>query len=182
MLVTPIPGTTFRVTRSVAHEVRRLEILVPAGYGDFRRRYEEAVPLFDAARFAELVASAPDWGAVLRATEESAPHAFLRYWDFDATPVMGLAGDRWNCVEYLMGNHTIAQRMYAHNPAIMLYAPLRTVIYEDAEGRVWFAVDQPSTRFASFGDPPIAEVGAELDLLLAALLRHLGAPVPAELA
>ena len=41
---------------------------------------------------------------------------------------MGLAGDGARCVEYLMGNHTIAQKMYRYNPAILLYAPLRTAI------------------------------------------------------
>jgi hypothetical protein len=80
-----------------------------------------------------------------------------------------------------MGNHTIAQRMYHHNPAVMLYAPLRTAIYEDAAGVTWFAVDQPSTIFGSFGVPAITEVGIELDRKLAALLQFLGAPVPAGL-
>lgn len=164
--------------RTVAHEVTRLEVAVGTPYGDFRGRYEQAVPVFDAARFAELQRAHAPWEAVLRATEEGAPHGFLRYWDFDATPLMSLAGDRWNCVEYLMGNHTIAQRMFTYDPAVMLYAPLRTAIYEDAESRTWFAVDQPSTRFASFGDAAIAAVGVELDDRLAALLESLGAPVP----
>jgi hypothetical protein len=169
---------TVTVIRIVAHEVNRLEIAVGAPYGDFRDRYERAVPVFDAGRFAELARRNASWEDVLRATGENAPHEFIRYWDFDARPIMGLAGDRWNCVESLMGNHTIAQRMYTFNPAIMLYAPLRTAIYEDDEGATWFAVDQPSTRFASFGDPGIAAVGVELDRKLAALLEHLGAPVP----
>lgn len=164
--------------RTVAHEVNRLEIAVGPPYGDFRSRYERAVPVFDAGRFAELARADASWQEVLRATEENAPHEFIRYWEFDARPIMGLAGDRWNCVEYLMGNHTIAQRMYTHNPAVILYAPLRTAIYEDSEGTAWFAVDQPSTRFASFGDPRITEVGKELDRKLAALLGYLGAPVP----
>jgi hypothetical protein len=64
----------------------------------------------------------------------------------------------------------------------MLYAPLRTAIHEDAEGTTWFSVDQPSTRFDSFGDPAITDVGRELDRKLAALLEHLGAPVPPALA
>jgi uncharacterized protein (DUF302 family) len=60
----------------------------------------------------------------------------------------------------------------------MLYAPLRTAIYETADGTTWFSIDQPSTRFSSFGNPAITEVGVELDHKLAALLEHLGAPVP----
>jgi hypothetical protein len=94
---------------------------------------------------------------------------------------MSLAGDRGRCVEYLMGNHTIAQKMYRYNPAILLYAPLRTAIVEDADHATWFSVDQPTTRFGSFNTPQITKVGLELDHKLAALLEHLGAPVPAAL-
>jgi hypothetical protein len=94
---------------------------------------------------------------------------------------MRLAGDRGRCVEYLMGNHTIAQKMYRYNPAVLLYAPLRTAIVEDADGTTWFTVDQPSTRFSSFNTPQISTVGIELDHKLAALLEHLGASVPAGL-
>ncbi|GLY77633.1 hypothetical protein Airi01_059000 [Actinoallomurus iriomotensis] len=169
---------TRAVIRSVTHEVNRLEVAAGVPYGEFRRRYERAVPAFDADRFAELQRAGAPWETVRRATEESAPHGFLRYWGFDVTPLMNLAGDRWNCVEYLMGDHTTAQRMFTRDPAVMLYAPLRTAIYEDADGRTWFAVDQPSTRFASFGDAAIAAVGVELDHRLAALLERLGAPVP----
>jgi hypothetical protein len=169
---------TSELIRSSAHEVNRLEVAVGSEYGEFRGRYERAVPELDIGRLGELMRSGAGWDAVLRVTDENAPYEFIRYWDFDATALMRLAGDRWNCVEYLMGNHTIAQRMYTHNPAVMLYAPLRTAIYEDAGGRVWFAVDQPSTRFGSFGDPGITEVGVELDHKLASLLEYLGVPVP----
>ncbi|WP_204358237.1 DUF302 domain-containing protein [Streptosporangium sp. 'caverna'] len=166
---------------TVPHEVNRLTVRVDAPFQEFRERYERAVPPFDAARFEQLIKENADWDTVLRATTQNAPHDFIIYWKFDATPIMRLAGDRWLCVEYLMGNHTIAQRMYHHDPAIMLYAPLRTMIYEDSAGATRFAVDQPSTRFSSFGDPDITEVGLELDRELAALLEHLEAPVPAEL-
>jgi hypothetical protein len=117
----------------------------------------------------------------LEATAENAPHNFIRYWSREFTSLMGLAGDRGRCVAYLMGNHTIAQRMYRYNPGIMLYAPLRTTIVEDADLATWFAFDQPSAQFGSFHTPQITKVGRELDRKLAALLEHLGAPVPAAL-
>jgi hypothetical protein len=80
-----------------------------------------------------------------------------------------------------MGNHTIAERMYRHNAGVMLYAPLRTAIYEDRDERVWFSIDQPSTRFSSFGDPEIGTVGVDLDDKVARLLDTLGITVPTEL-
>jgi len=95
---------------------------------------------------------------------------------------MRLAGNAGSCTTYLMGNHTIAQRMYTHDPAVILYAPLRTVIHEARHGVCWFSIDQPSTRFASFGNPDIAELGQELDAKLADLLRFLDVSVPPALA
>jgi hypothetical protein len=160
------------------HEVRRLAIATGAGFDDFRDRYEQSVPSLDLERYAALVRVGADWDTVLRAAAENAPHHFIRYWTIDAGALMRLAGDSPRCSSYLMGNHTIAERMYHHDPAIMLYAPLRTLVHEDAGGTTWFSVDQPSTRFRSFGDPAISQVGLELDHKLAALLEHLGAPVP----
>jgi hypothetical protein len=45
----------------------------------------------------------------------------------------------------------------------MLYAPLRTVIWEDQAGGAWFTVGQPSTQFASLQIPEISKVGINLD-------------------
>jgi hypothetical protein len=163
---------------TIPHEVHRLAIAVSAGFDDFRDRYEQSVPPLDSERFAALARAGADWDTVLLATAENAPHHFIRYWTTDAGTLMRLAGDSPRCSSYLMGNHTIAERMYRHDQGIMLYAPLRTAIHEDADGTTWFSVDQPSTRFSSFGDPAITDVGFELDRKLAALLEHLGAAVP----
>lgn len=159
---------------TIVHQVHRLSVDVGISSDEFRARYEQAVPVCDAARLAEFT----DWDTVLWVASETALNGFFVYWQADVAPLMRLSGDQSLCVEYLMGNHTIAQRMFHHNPAVMLYAPLRTAIYQDARGRTRFSFDQPSTRFASFGNPEITKVGFELDGKLAALLRVLKAPVP----
>jgi hypothetical protein len=163
---------------TISHQVDRLTIQIDDAFDGFRKRYEQAVPVFQNERFDSLVERGVDWQTVLEATAENAPHDFIRYWSHDFTSPMRLAGDRGRCVEYLTGNHTIAQKMYRYNPAILLYAPLRTAIVEDADGATWFTVDQPSTRFGSFNTPQITTVGIELDHKLAALLEQLDAPVP----
>jgi hypothetical protein len=94
---------------------------------------------------------------------------------------MQLAGNEADCVAYLMGNHTIAERMFKHDPRAMLYAQLRTAIWEDAAGGAWFSFDQPSDQFASFGVEAITQVGVELDRKLAALLEALNVEVPPSL-
>jgi uncharacterized protein (DUF302 family) len=110
------------------------------------------------------------------------PHSgFMTYWKSDVMTVMASAGDWWQRVNCLMGNHTVAQRMFHHDPAVMLYAPFKTAIYVGGQGRTRFTVDQPSTLFGSFGKGEIAAVGLELEHKLAGLIEALGAPVPGEL-
>ena len=166
---------------TISHQVDRLTIQIDDSFDGFRNRYEQAVPVFQSERFDSLVERGVDWQTIMQTTEDNAPHDFILYWSHDFTALMRLAGDRGRCVEYLMGNHSIAQKMYRYNPAILLYAPLRTAIVEHANGATWFTVDQPSTRFGSFNTPQITKVGLELDHKLAALLEHLNAPVPAAL-
>ncbi|MDX3457125.1 DUF302 domain-containing protein [Streptomyces sp. ME02-8801-2C] len=168
-------------TRVVINRVRRLEIAVDLPFEEFRQRYEQAVPSFDPSHFGDLDPDRTDWATIRRITAQQAPHDFLLYWRGETDLMMRVAGHATRCTAYLMGNHTIAERMYRHNPGVMLYAPLRTTIYEDHDDRLWFSVDQPSTRFSSFDDPEITEVGVYLDGKLADLFTTLGLVVPAGL-
>jgi len=161
----------------VRHRVTRQVIDVNASYDDFRARYEQAVPTFAPDKLAGLA----DWNAVGARTAELAPHGFLIYGKVDASPVMKLNGHTERAVTYLMGNHMVAETMYGKDPGVMLYAPLRTVLYADGTSKVHFAVDKPSTRFARFGNDDIAATGRKLDEKLAKLLRDLDLPVPAAL-
>jgi uncharacterized protein (DUF302 family) len=156
---------------------RRLTVEVP-GVREFQKRYEHAVPFDPAAEVELLTERRATWAEMLELIAEAAPHGFLLYWRGDVHPVMQLAGDDTDCVAYLMGNHTIAEQMFRHDPRAMLYAPLRTVIWEDRSGRAWFTTDQPSCQFGSFGIPAVAAVGVELDRKLADLLEALGVEVP----
>jgi Domain of unknown function DUF302 len=162
----------------VTHSVNRLTIDVRASLPDFQARYEEAVPPMPADEVQALIARQVPWEEMLALVAARAPHGFLIYNRIAIDPLMRLAGHATACVSYLMGNHTIAERMFRHDPEVMLYAPLRTVIWEGAGGGARFSIDQPSALFASFGNPDILSVGVELDRKVAALLGHLGVEVP----
>ncbi|OBK32604.1 hypothetical protein A5658_15855 [Mycobacterium sp. 1245111.1] len=151
-----------------------------SGFDDLCRHYEEIVPDIGSDDLRALL-DRGDLDEVVRYTAEHTPHTFARFWSLDPTPMMRLLGHETRVMTYMMGNNVVVERMYRHNPAVMLYAPLRTAIYEDAAGATHFSIDQPSTRFASFGDPRIAEVGLLLDAKVAELLALLGLPVPSEL-
>jgi hypothetical protein len=160
------------------HEVVRWTIDTGTSFEDFRARYETAVPVLDLDRMTRLRTEGASWDTVVAAAAENAPHGFMRFWSTDVGATMRLAGDPELCATYLMGNHTIAERMYRHDPGVMLYAPLRTTIHQDRLGATLFSIDQPSTRFSSFDAPEIAVVGRELDRKVVNLLKILDVTVP----
>jgi uncharacterized protein (DUF302 family) len=157
--------------------VRRLTVPVP-GAREFQRSYEAAVPDVPREEVTAMVQQGAPWSEMVKMIEATAPYGFLIYFRNDVLPVMQAAGDDADCIAYLMGNHVIAERMFRHDPRAMLYAPLRTLIWEDTTGQAWFTADQPSTQFGSLGIPEVSKVGVELDRKLAALLRALDVAVP----
>ncbi|MDH6435996.1 MULTISPECIES: DUF302 domain-containing protein [unclassified Streptomyces] len=163
---------------AVPHEVVRWSIDTGTSFEDFRARYEVAVPVLDIDRMTQLRTERASWDTVVTAAAENAPHGFMRFWSTDVGATMRLAGNPGLCATYLMGNHTIAERMYRHDPAVMLYAPLRTTIHQDRQGATLFSIDQPSTRFSSFDVPDIAAVGQELDRKVVNLLKVLDVTIP----
>lgn len=158
--------------QTVDYPARRIVVTLPDSYDDARTRYERLVPAVDLAAFER----AGSWDEVLAVAKAQAPLSFLRYYTGDVTAVMAGSPSRLRATQYLMGNHTIAEAMFRHDPAAMMYAPLRTLLYEDRDGVTRFAVDQPSLQFGSLGDPRITEVGLELDALLATLTDRLVRP------
>jgi hypothetical protein len=158
--------------------VNRLTVDVGTSLADFQARYEEAVPPMPVEEVQALMARQAPWEDMLALIGARAPHGFLIYHRIAIDPLMRLAGHDTACVAYLMGNHTIAERMFRHDPAVMLYAPLRTAIWEAPGAGARFSIDQPSALFGSFGNPDILAVGVELDRKVAALLGHLGVEVP----
>jgi hypothetical protein len=165
------------VNTAVDHPSRRLIVHLPHPYDQARELYETLVPEVDMARFGLMA----NWQATLELAQINAPHGFMRYYRSDVTAAMAGSASFWKATEYLMGNHTIAEHMFRHEPAVMLHAPLRTLIFADPYGDTKLAVDQPSLLFASYNNPDIEQVGYRLDYLLALLIINMGADLPSEL-
>jgi uncharacterized protein (DUF302 family) len=172
-----VSGPMTAQTTSIEHRTRRLVVALPRPYDAAREQYEALVPEVDLARFLQSAS----WEATLELAETNAPHGFMRYHRIDVTAVMAGSSSSWKATQYLMGNHVIAERMFRHDPAVMLHAPLRTLLYAGADGDTKLAVDQPSLLFGSYDNPQITEVGRELDALLAGLIALLGGDAPREL-
>ena len=111
-------------TQSTAtdHADRRLVVALPGPYDQVREHYETLVPEADLGRFSR----AASWQATVELAKVNALHGFMRYYRGDITAVMAGSPSSWKATQYLMGNHTIAERMFRHDPSVMLHAPLRT--------------------------------------------------------
>jgi Domain of unknown function DUF302 len=158
--------------QSREYRVTRLVFDAGQSYEKFRGRYEAAVLPAD-PRAGDCAGLHVRWQDVAADANGSSPHGFVLYWRADMTPKMTEAGELRPCTAYLMGHPAIPERAYLHDPGVMLYVPLRVVIYIDSADRTRLAVDQPSTVYASFADPVITELGLHLDRQLAELLDAL---------
>jgi hypothetical protein len=153
---------------SLGYQVTRLVFDAGQPYEKFRGRYEAAVPPAD-PRPGDRAGRHVRWQDVAADANGSGPHGFVLYGRADMTPgLTGSAGLRPGTAD-LMGHHAIAEKAYRHDPAVMRYAPLRTLIYLDSADRTRLAVDQPGTAYASFADPVTTELGRDLDRQLAGL-------------
>jgi hypothetical protein len=158
---------------SVEYRVTRLVFDTGQPYEKFCGRYEAAVPPAD-PRPGDRPGRHVRWQDGAADADGAARHGFVLYWRADMTPELTGPGDLRPCTAYLMGHHAIPEKAYLRDPAVMLYAPLRTLIYIDPANRTRLAVNQPSTVYVSFADPIITELGRDLDRQLAGLLGSLG--------
>jgi hypothetical protein len=162
---------------TVSHMMIRFDIPTEVPFDDFISRFEHAAPAFDAEPFQRIIETGGSWPDVQAAVEAMAPHRLMRYATIEATAMMSLAGHTIKAVKYLLGNHVIAESMFRHDPRALLYAPLRVLVFSDAEGDAVFSLDQPSTAFGSLGIDEVTRVGLGLDDKVAALLQFLGVHV-----
>jgi uncharacterized protein (DUF302 family) len=80
--------------------------------------------------------------------------------------VLLTAGLSRKAIQYDIGNPLTASRMTRHVLAAALYAPIRVLLREDAEGHVAFEYDRPVTTFGQFGNSEVDRVARDLDAQL----------------
>jgi uncharacterized protein (DUF302 family) len=80
-----------------------------------------------------------------------------------------LKGKHKNGTEYFTGNVLTAVEMTNVNMAAGLYAPLRIIVYENAQGGTTIEYDKPSTQLSQFHSAQIDAQGRSLDDRLATL-------------
>ncbi|MGA9357096.1 MAG: DUF302 domain-containing protein [Mycobacterium sp.] len=166
--------TTNADHRAVPHTMNRIDIFTGLEFDGFIAAFEQAAPPADLAAVSQIVGRGGGWDDVLAAAATNAPNDLMVYAKIDALPLFLLAGHTTKATEYLLGNHTIAETMFRHDPKALLYAPLRLLIYADADGNAVFSMDQPSAAFGSLGIAEVTKVGESLDRKVVNLLRLIG--------
>jgi hypothetical protein len=151
-----------------------VDVATGTPFDEFRTAFEEAAPAFDPAPFQRIADAGGSWPQVKAAVAVMAPHNLMVYATVDGSALLALAGHRTKAVEYLLGNHVIAETMFRHDAHTLLYAPLRVLLYSDAEGNAVWSMDRPSDAFGSLGNEAITAVGVDLDAKVVALLQVLG--------
>jgi hypothetical protein len=166
--------TTNADHRVVEHTLNRIDIFTGLEFDGFVAAFEKAAPAFDPTAMQAIIERGGGWDDVLAAAAANAPNDLMVYAKIDGLPLLMLAGHTTKAVEYLLGNHTIAETMFRHDPKALLYAPLRLLIYADADGNAVFSMDQPSAAFGSLGIAEVTKVGESLDGKVVNLLRLIG--------
>jgi hypothetical protein len=156
------------------HDMTRIDIETGIPFDKFITALEKAAPPVDQTALERIRAAGGDWDDVLAAAAENAPNDLMTYAKIDARGYFGLAGHHTPAIEYLIGNHVIAETMFRHDAKAMLYAPLRMLVYGDENGNAIFTMDQPGPAFGSLGIADVSKVGLDLDRKVVNLLKVIG--------
>lgn len=160
--------------KAYAHAMTRVTVFTGIDFDRFLSAFEAAAPAFDPIPVQRIIESGGTWGDVRAKVSENAPNELMVYAKIDATSLFRVAGHDIKAVEFLLGNHVIAETMFGHEPKALLYAPLRVLVYSDCDDNAVFTMDRPSSAFGSLGIDEVTKVGLSLDQKVANLLRVTG--------
>jgi uncharacterized protein (DUF302 family) len=124
-----------------------------------RAAFEAALPPLDHS-YEELLRS----GNVTEARDRMEGLAPLSIFGTrDHGSLLQVAGSRQKAIQYDIGNPLTASRMTQHVLSAALYAPIRVLLREAADGNAAFEYDRPKTSFGQFSDKDVDAVAEELD-------------------
>ena len=156
------------------HGMTRIDIETGIPFEEFVAALEKAAPPVDRTAVERITEAGGDWDDVRAAAAENAPNDLMVYAKIGTSVFFGVAGHHTPAIEYLIGNHVIAETMFRHDPKAMLYAPLRMLVYGDDNGNAVFTMDQPGPAFGSLGIADVSKVGLDLDRKVITLLKVVG--------
>lgn len=154
--------TSFTKTISVEH----VTIQSTHSFGVVKAKLERLIPRIDDGIFTLL-----RYGETVRALKELEALPALSIFGFrDHGALLGIVGLQRQAIQYDIGNPLTASKMSRHHISASLYAPIRVLLREDANGVAAFEYDRPLSVFGQFGNNQIDAVARKLDEDLQAAL------------
>jgi hypothetical protein len=93
----------------------------------------------------------------------------------DHGALLRIAGLKRKAIQYDIGNPLTASKMTRHQLSAGLYAPIRVLLRESAEGDAAFEYDTPTSVFGQYNDGNVNTVALDLDEQLGAVLKKAAA-------
>jgi uncharacterized protein (DUF302 family) len=139
--------------------VEHVTIQSSNSFDTVRAKLEALLPRVDDGIFTLL-----RFGESERALRELEAAPTLSIFGFrDHGALLTVAGLRRRAIQYDIGNPLTASKMTRHQISAGLYAPIRVLLREDADGAVAFEYDRPASVFGQFGDDQVDIVARQLD-------------------
>ncbi|AZD58808.1 DUF302 domain-containing protein [Pseudomonas fluorescens] len=154
--------TSFMKTIAVEH----VTIQSSNSFAVVKAKLERLIPRIDDGIFTLL-----RYGETIRALKElEALPALSIFGVRDHGALLGIAGLQRHAIQYDIGNPLTASKMSRHHISASLYAPIRVLLREDANGVAAFEYDRPLSVFGQFGNNKVDAVARKLDEDLQAAL------------
>jgi uncharacterized protein (DUF302 family) len=150
--------------------VDHVRVATDKPFEEVAQAFERQLGRFDPEVYKALAASGDAEGVRAKIEAMSGPSGFMLFGTNNHGALLRLAGQKRKAVQYVVGNPLFALQMTQHDIRASLYAPLRVLLYEDADGKTCLEYDRPSSLFGQFGDERITPTATMLDRKLEALV------------
>ena len=141
-------------------------------FEDFMANFEGQCGVHDVKAYQNLLADPEKKSTAEKVIGgQAGPSGFMIFTTYDHGALLNIKGAPRKAKQYVVGNPLIAARMTEHDIRAALYAPLRVLVYEDADAKLHVEYDLPSTLFGQFHNSHVDAVAKELDEKLASLVQ-----------
>lgn len=145
--------------------IEHTDVATGLSYAELVEAFEAELGRWNAATAQNLVQRKAPWSEVeAEASRAGGARGLMIIETINQGVVTSLSGRPKNCRLYLVGNPTIASRIFDIDPGGAFYVPFRVSLYDDGgPGGARISYDRPSSFLAALGHPELVTIGAQLD-------------------
>jgi uncharacterized protein (DUF302 family) len=160
------------VSTVTTYSVTHVEYSPNLSFEDFTANFEGQCGVHDIKAYQNLLTD-PEKKRTAETNigAQAGPSGFMIFATYNHGALLNIKNAPRKAKQYVVGNPLIAARMTEHDIRASLYAPLRVLVYEDADSQLHVEYDLPSTLFGQFHNSKVDAVAKELDAKLASLVQ-----------